>query len=734
MHNKEPSLILTMGTYPPRECGIATFTKDLADSINRKLNSRLKNKIIAMNRNGVNIYNYPKEVLFQINDVDIKDYKKKAEMINQMPNVKIIHIQHEFGIFGGEYGRYLLHFLNKIKKPVIMTFHSVLPDPDEKRKKIVKKLAEKVSCIIVMTEKAVEILRKEYQLKTDIQIIPHGIPHTLFQKNKKEKEKIGYKDKIVLSSFGLLSRGKGYEYVIEALPRVVKRFKNLRYLIVGQTHPVVRNEEGERYRHMLEKKVKELKLEAHVKFYNKYMTLKEIIQYLKASDIYISASLDPDQITSGTLVYAMGVGRAVVSTPFLHAKDIVDAERGCLTRFRDPDSFAESIISILDDPEKKSMMERNAYNYTRSMIWPNVAIAYLKVFNRYERIKDAYEKQFPEIRLDHLERLTDDFGVIQFADRTMPDPKSGYMLDDNSRALVVACMDYSIFGDPYSLALVRKYLNFISHTQTKDGKLYNFVRQNREIDFKDCSEDAYGRTLWALGYLMSLDEIPLALKEKADTIFKSSQKHIKNIHSARGKAFSIIGLHHYIQTKSSKRAARQLNTLAESLAAMYNQNSTNKWKWFERHMTYSNARIPESMFFAYLSTKKKRYLDIAESSMDFLRKKTIEKNSFFPIGQNGWYFDSKERAYYDQQPVEAASMTQALIAAYTATKKAKYKKDALTTFRWFLGKNSLNQMVYDEYTGGCQDGLGESSLNFNQGAESTISYLLARLNLTDFED
>ena len=359
---KESSLILSMGTYPPRECGIATFTRDVTNAIGRKLNSQIETRVIAMNRNGVNIYNYPKEVMFEINDANIEDYTNTAKKINRLRRVKLIHIQHEFGIFGGEYGNYLLEFLNKIKKPVIITFHSVLPNPDDERRKLVKQISKKVRCIIVMTEKAVEILRKEYDVHTDIEIVPHGIPHTAFNSNIKEKTKMGYKDRTILSSFGLISSGKGYEYVIDALPNVVKQHPDLLYLIVGGTHPVVRKHEGEKYRNFLEKKVRKLKLQKHVKFYNKYCTLKEIIHYLKASDIYISASLDPHQITSGTLVYAMGCGRAVISTPFLHAKDVINDSRGRLTRFKNSKSFEKAITEVIEDKKLRKDMGKNAYN------------------------------------------------------------------------------------------------------------------------------------------------------------------------------------------------------------------------------------------------------------------------------------------------------------------------------------------------------------------------------------
>ncbi len=726
MSDKNPSVILSVGTYPPRECGIATFTRDITSAIQSKLTSRATTKVLAINRNGINIYNYPREVIYQLNDSNIQDYVDTAKKINKNTSINLISIQHEFGIFGGEYGNYIIPFLEILKKPVVVTFHSVLPDPDKERKKVVQDIAKRVKCIIVMTEKAVDILRNEYDIKTSIKVIPHGIPSVSFEKNEHEKERLNYKDRIILSSFGLLSKGKGYQYVIQALPKVIKRFPNLLYLIMGETHPVVRKEEGEKYRNMLEKKVKKLGLEKNVKFYNKYLTLGEIIRYLKATDIYISPSLDPNQITSGTLVYAMGCGRPVISTPFLHAKDIVTRDRGNLVKFRNPKSFADSMIRILSDPELKKSMQREAYSYTRHMTWSNVALSYLHVFKKYTDFSGAGRIKLPEFRTDHMKTLTDDFGMIQFAKNTNPDISSGYTLDDNARAMIISCADQAQNGT--GLESIRRYLGFIGSVQKKDGKLYNIVDQKRKL--KDSwSEDAHGRALWALGNLIDSGKVPLPIKQDADLIFRKAKKQLKKIKSPRAIAFSILGLHHYNREKGSKRNIKTIKRLADTLLNLYTSNSSEEWHWFEPYLTYSNAKLPEALLVAYSSTKNKRYLDAGLKTLDFLRSITIEKNTFAPVGQNGWYIKDGKRAYFDQQPVDAASMVQALVLAYGLTGKNKYKKDAKTSFKWFLGKNSLNQMVYDEYTGGCYDGVGKSALNLNQGAESTIAYLLARVSL-----
>jgi len=730
MANKKPSSrILFMGTFPPRECGIATFTQDLSSSIDRRFSPKIKSKILAMNKDSSNIYNYPKDVIFQVDDSDLENYINIAKKVNKSSSIKLVNVQHEFGIFGGgEYGENLIPFLEMVNKPVITTFHSVMPEPDEKLIKVVRFIASK-SSIVVMNKTGADILRDKYGIKEGITIIPHGIPSVKFSSSRIEKAKLGFKNRIILCSFGLMNPGKGYEYVIEALPEIVKRFPKLLYLIIGETHPVVRMNEGEEYRNSLQKRVKELGLSKNVKFYNKYVTLEEIVKYLKASDLYICSSTNPEQITSGTLVYAMGCGRAVVSTPFLHAKEYVTPERGILTKFEDSKSISDAVIKILSSNELKKSMERNAYAFTRSMTWPNVALSYMKLFDRYTKISDRHEKKLPKIRFSHLMNLTDDFGIIQFAKYTTPDKRFGYCLDDNARALTAACMYYDISKSRPKLKLIRTYLDFIKYVFQGNGKFINFVDYNKKLNGKEISEDSFGRTMKALGYLTSMENIPDGMKSEAeDMIKKSSDKSLRLV-SPRAISFSIIGLYHYNKTRPSDGNLDLIRKLADRLVESYNSSSSDEWQWFEGYMTYSNSRLPESLFCAYLATEDKKYLDIGKKTLDFLISVTFEEDVFEPIGQNGWYSRNGKKARFDQQPVDTASMVQTLLLAKSATGNEEYMNKAMDAFHWFLGKNVLNQMVYNEFTGGCHDGLGHASVNLNQGAESTISYIIARLSL-----
>ncbi len=716
-----------MATYPPRECGIATFTKDLMTAMDKKFSPFIKSKILVINNNNDIDYENIEDVLFDIADNDISAYIKAAKKVNEIDAIKLINIQHEFGIFGGEYGNYLIKFLEIVKKPVVISFHTVIPNPEDKLKKIVRELAKKSSYLVVMTNKGIDILRKDYDIKREIIVIPHGTPTVSFDESIKEKTVMGIDDKIVLSSFGLINSGKGCEYVIESLTEVVKKYPNILYLIIGETHPEVRKKEGEKYRNFLEEKVKTFNLEKNVKFYNRYMTLEEIVKFLLATDIYISSNLDPDQIVSGTLAYAIACGRAIISTPFIYAKDIITPERGLLVKFRDPNSYTNALIKILSNPLLKEEMERNNYSFSRCMIWPNVAISYYNVFKRVIPDLEKCEMSYPEIKFDHIMNLTDDFGILQFANYAKPDKLSGYTLDDNARALLACTLYYKLFKDNTKLKLMKIYLNFIKYVHKNENKLYNFVNYNKIVNLEHWSEDAHGRAMMALGYLIATKNIPMELRVEAELIFEDAKKAVDKIRSPRAISFILIGLYFYNVIKNSE--VIRIRKLGDYLAQLYKDCNTEKWNWFENYLTYSNSKLPEALFFCYKITKDDKYLIIAKESLDFLISISFKDGKFAPIGQNGWYHKNGYNASHDQQPVDAASMVQTLSVAYDTTKDNRYMKLAIDTFNWFFGKNSLNQEVYNNLTGGCHDGIGEHSLNMNQGAESSISYLLARLSL-----
>jgi len=722
--------VLFMGTYPPRECGIATFTRDLVNAVDKRLTGQIKTGIVAINHNDVNIYNYPKKVQYEVSDSDLNDYIEVAEQINARPDVKLVCIQHEFGIFGGEWGDHLLMFLETLEKPVVVTFHSVLPSPNDKLYRVVRSISKKVDDIVVMTKAGVDILRRTYGLENSIHVVPHGIPTTNFENQVKSKEKIGYSaKKPVICTFGMVGPGKGYDDVIEALPEVVKEFPEVVYLILGETHPIVRKNCGEEFRNGMIERIKELKLDKNVKFYNKYLTLDEIIMYIKAADIYVSPSQNPNQITSGTLVYAMGCGRAIVSTPFLHAKDIVTENKGLLTEFENTGSFSEAILKILRNPEGRKSMESHAYHETREMTWPNVALKYGELFDDYLELESEEAKVLPKVNTAHLSRLTDNFGIIQFSKQWVPDPMSGYTLDDNARALLVCVKHFEKFREYKQLNLIKTYLNYLKYVQDKDGKLYNFVSKDKKIDEKSWSEDAQGRAIWALGFLSDAPHVPADFKREAQEILTKAITVTEDVKSPRAAAFMIQGLCCYNNTVNSTKIKAKVRKLADFLVGRYEESSNEEWKWFEKYLTYANSKLCEALFYAYNATGKKRYLEVADESLQFLIKETFDNEIFVPVGQDGWYNEKGEKKLYDQQPIEAAYMVDALIEAYRTTKDDIYRHKTFQAFRWFTGDNTKKQVVYNEATGGCHDGLGERTININQGAESTLAYLLARLSI-----
>jgi len=723
---------IQISTYPPRECGLATFTNDLVTAMNKRFNPALKSRVIALNEDPTSIYKYDNKVRYEMPATELESYVTTAKKINKDDSVKVVNIQHEFGIFGGTWGNYLVPFLQVVEKPVVITFHSVLPKPDESLKKMVSFLGDKSSALIVMNKESGRLLETKYKIPAEkIQYIPHGIPHTPFEPSAGPKTELGLENKTILSTFGLISPNKGIEYAIRALPRVVKRHPNICYLILGITHPVVRQQSGETYRNKLHREVAKLGLKDHVKFYNKYLSLEEVVQFLKATDVYLAPCWDVNQSVSGTLSYALGCGRPVISTASTYARHLVGKDSGILVRPKNHTDISRALVKLLGNPKTLKSMSTAAYEATRQMTWPNVARAYYDTYKRVAGIGKE-ERKFPEIKLDHLKRLTDNFGILHFAKYSTPETRYGYSLDDNARALIVAADYHALAPSQETERLMEIYLNFLDFTQRESGTFANIVSYSKKRDTtKD--EDVQGRAIWALGTIAARDNIPKKIRVGAHKLFKKAIPLLANLSSPRAIAFSLTGLHTYLSKVQDNRLTQIFAELSEKQIDYYKATGAKDWQWFEDNLTYSNSKLPESLYYAYDLTHKKRYLTVAERTLDFLSQITFEPDYYSPIGQNGWYFRNKKRAYYDQQPEDTTSMIQAKLTAYKMTKDRRHLKDAIKAFEWFLGKNHLSQTVYDEVTGGCQDGVGEHAINLNQGAESTISYLLARLAFEDPE-
>ncbi len=725
--------ICFLSTYIPKPCGIATFTNDLLKHIDN-YNILIPTKVIALNGKG-DSYDYPEEVIKIINIENIKDYVETSKFLNDS-DIEIVGIQHEFGIFGGEYGEYLLEFLDKIKKPCVTTFHTVLPNPPQKMREIVRKISEKSSYIVVMTNLGKTLLNEYYGIpKRKIELIYHGVPFFYLRPTNYFKEKLNLTNKIIISTFGLLSRGKGIEYVIYSLPEILSEFPNVVYLIIGATHPNIVKQEGESYREFLIKECERLNIVDNVKFINKFLSLEQLLDYLGATDIYITPYLNPSQITSGTLSYAIGCGKACISTPYLYAKDIFEnGKRGIIVNFRDSENISDAVIYLLKNPEKKKQIEREAYKLGQKMTWEKVAWEYLTLFSRVSQSRGEsasiyFEDRLLPIKLTHLETLTDDVGIIQHAKFSMADRKTGYTTDDNARALVVVTKHYNMCIDQKSLNLINIYLSFIYYMQKSNGRFHNLLGYERNFLDTDGGDDCFGRCVWAIGYLLSSDFVYENIKGAAKHIFDLSLPQIENINSLRGIANCLAGIYYYLKVENNERSKELAKKLAERMVENYQNSSDTNWKWFENIITYENAKLPTGLFYAYEILKDKKYLEIGIEALNFLIDLIIIENRFIPIGNNGWYVKGGKRAYYDQQPIEAACMIEALKMAEKLTKDEKYGNLSLIVFDWFLGRNTKGEMMYDPVTGGCYDGLTKSGPNRNQGAESTISYLLARLEI-----
>lgn len=726
---KGTNYIIHLSSYPPRECGIATFTEDLTDALDHKFNPVIRSRIVALNDNPTSIYNYPARVTSEINTSEIENYVNLAREINTRPDIKIVNIQHEFGLFGGNWGDYIIPFLQVIEKPVITTFHSVLPGHEDDLKNIVRAIADRSKAVVVMNKLSGEILIADYGIPSSkISIISHGIPQTAFEPSGKFKTELGLEGKIILSTFGLLSPNKGIQYAIRALPEVIRKFPNLIYLVIGATHPNVAKQKGEVYRNSLIQEVENLGLQNHVKFYNKYLDLDELVTYLKATDLYLSPTIDPDQSVSGTLSYALGCGRPVIATATSYAKHLVmRGKNGLLVPLKNSGAITKAILEVIEDEKKLKSMSTEAYESSRPMTWPNVAESYFSLYQEFAELETEGEK-LPEIKLDHLLRMTDNFGIFHFAKYSKPEKRYGYSLDDNARALIVASKYYEQNPKPEILKLIQTYLNFIKFAERPAGSFANVVSYHRRRDGTS-DEDVRGRAIWALGFASSRQYLPEGIREKADAMFHRALSWLTNIKSPRAIAFTLSGIYYNLQAHRHRHLLKAVRELANRQLDFYQTNSGENWHWFEGELTYSNSKLPESLFLAYDLTKNPKYPEVAKKTLNFLRQITLEKDHYMPVGQNGWYFRNKRRAYFDQQPEETATMVETLLVAHRTTGDKQYLKDAYRVFNWFLGKNHLGQMVYDEATGGCYDGVGQYAINLNQGAESTISYLLARLAL-----
>ena len=727
--------ILVITSYPPRECGIATYSQDLIKALNNKFSNSISIKVCALESGDTN-YTYPEEVKYILKTSIAGEYEKLALNINNDPHIEIVLIQHEFGFYHGQQHAFE-EFLFMLIKPVITVFHTVLPHPDEKLKSKIKNIASVCRSIIVMTHTSADILMNDYGLsKSKISVIAHGthlVPH-LSEKFLKEKYRLSGRK--VLTTFGLLSSGKSIETTIEALPAIVKQCPEVLFLVMGKTHPEVVKNEGEKYREMLETKVKQLDLQDHVRFINKYLALPELLEYLQLTDIYLFTTNDPNQAVSGTFAYAMSCSCPIISTPIPHAKEILTEDTGIIFDFRNSQQLADAVIRLFCDDELRLHLSVNTLQKIVSTAWENSAIAHANLFEEIAENQINLQYNLPEINLEHVKQMSTNTGMIQFSKINQPDIESGYTLDDNARAMIAMCMYFKSTGDKSSLPYIKKYLRFIKQCQQPEGNFLNYVdkdhhftEQNQEVNL----DDSNGRALWALGYLISLiGVLPPEIIASADKIIEKSLLRLGTMKSTRAMAFAIKGIYYYHSTIKSPENIILIESLANRMVRMYEHESEKEWEWFEGYMTYANSILPEAMLNAWLATGEPIYKNIAISSFNFLLSHTFNENGIEVISNKNWFKKGQKPGRFGEQAIDVAYTIMTLSKFYDAFKNEEYHQKMVIAFNWFLGKNRLNQIIYNPCTGGCYDGLEESNVNLNQGAESTVSYLMARLTIEKY--
>lgn len=736
---KQLPVILFITSYPPRECGIATYSQDLIEALNKKFNQSFNIRICALESEHEK-HKYKEaeraEVKYILNADDPESYIRLVKNINENSKIGMVLIQHEFGFFAKRENEFN-KFLSALTKPVAVVFHTVLPHPNATLKINVQQISSVAKSIIVMTKSSEKILHTEYGIPEDkITVIPHGthlVPHSDKSILKKKYNLSGLK---VLSTFGLLNSGKSIETTLDALSSIVNEHPDVLFLIIGKTHPTVAKQEGEKYRQMLEAKIADMGLQQYVKFINCFLPLSELLEYLQLTDIYLFTSKDPNQAVSGTFSYAISCGCPVISTPIPHAREVLKQDAGIIIDFENPVQLSEAVNTLLKDDQLRKNISSNALHRVASTAWENAAIAHAMLFARTEGDKISLQYNLPEINLNHIKSITSDFGMIQFSRINKPDIDSGYTLDDNARALIAICQHYELTKDEGDLKYIRIYFEFIKHCQEENGVFQNYVDEQKVFTGQNNSTnlaDSNGRAIWALGYLISLsDVLPERLVEEATTILTCALKNVMNTHSTRAMAFTIKGLYYYQLKHTTNANLSMIKGLANRLVQMYRHESDQQWQWFESYLTYANGIVPEAMLCAWLATGETIYKEIAITTFDFLLSKTFIENSIKVISNKDWLHKGRntvDLVMGGEQPIDVAYTILALGKFYEVFKDEAYMDKMKLSFNWFLGSNDLKQIIYNPCTGGCYDGLEENYVNLNQGAESAVSYLMARLTM-----
>jgi glycosyltransferase involved in cell wall biosynthesis len=755
-----PSRIAVIGNYLPRHCGIATFTTDLCEAISAEYGTA---RLLALPVDDTDEgYDYPARVRWSLAQDNVASYQEAAEFLN-FNNIDMVCLQHEYGIFGGPAGSHILHLLRGLKMPVVTTLHTVLREPDADQLRVMEEIAELSDRLIVMSQLSSQFLQEVFKVPgSKIDMVPHGVPDLPFLDPNFYKDRFGVEGKAVLLTFGLLSPNKGIENVIQAMPQILSKHENVVYLVAGATHPHVLRREGDKYRASLQALAKEVGVEGQVIFHDRFASPEEMAEFIGAADIYITPYRHEAQVVSGTLAYALGAGKAIISTPYWHAIELLDDRRGALVPFQDPGAIAQKTIELLTTPALRHAMRKRAYLFGRDMVWKKAAQGYMESFARVRSdrmetprvqfLARAIKKslnQLPELKLNHVNALTDDTGMLQHAIFTIPNRAEGYTTDDNARALIFsvlleqnqALIDQSGKAKSPNLASPNpdwpfRYLAFLEHAFNPEKKRFrNFLGYNHRWKEEQGSEDSHGRALWALGTLLA-GSANQGLRGAAGRLFESSVPAVVEFHSPRACAYALLGIQEYLHSYSGDRDAQRVRlALAQRLLKWYESVSRPDWKWFEDVVAYGNARLPQAMLLVGSACADERMLSAGLESLDWLMEtqRCQTNGHFVPIGSQGFYRRGGEQARFDQQPIEAAGAVSACLQAYRVTGHDRWRTQAWAAFNWFLGDNDLQLPLYDSETGGCRDGLHPERANQNQGAESTLSFLMALLEMRSLQ-
>jgi glycosyltransferase involved in cell wall biosynthesis len=744
-----PTRIAIIGNYLPRECGIATFTTDLCTALAAEYGEQ---RLFAIPVNDPDSsYDYPERVRLELTQEDLGSYERAADFLNFNGN-DLVCLQHEYGIYGGAAGRYILPLLRRLKMPLVTTLHTVLREPEANQRIVLEEIAQLSDRLIAMSELAAQLLRDVYAVPNGkIDVIPHGVPDLPFIDPNYFKDRFGAEGKSVLLTFGLLSPNKGIENVIRALPAILDRHPDVVYIVSGVTHPHIRRRDGECYREGLRVLAEDLGVSSHLILNNRFVSAEELVEHVGAADVYITPYRQEAQIVSGTLAIALGAGKAIISTPYWHAKELLAEKRGLIVPFESPDAIADAVLALLDNDAERHAMRKRAYLHSRGTTWPKTARAYMASFQRarFERSLQPRaappddeamagidpNEHLPVLNTSHLSAMTDDTGILQHAIFSVRNSREGYTTDDNARALIVSTLlakRLSPLEIPAYPDLSPRYLAFLWLAFDPDKlRFRNFLSYGRKWLEDIGSEDSHGRALWALGTVLGHSR-DSGVRGATGRLFESALPAALTFTSPRAWAFSILGMQAYLDWFPGDRAIQgHRNALADRLLDIYERSCSGTWRWFEKSLSYSNASLSQALILAGFRSRNERMIVAGIESLNWLvaAQHRGDEEIFVPIGSNGFYIEGHQKARFDQQPIEASATVSACLETYRLTGNEHWLEEARRVFLWFLGKNDLQVPLYDAVTGGCKDGLHPDRVNENQGAESTLSFLMALLEM-----